>query len=687
MGDFRTHLRSFGGGEVTPEFFGRIDDNKYQTGLARCRNFIVKPHGPIENRPGTMYVREVRDSTKRTRTLPFVYGFGQSLVIEFAVGAFRFHAQGQTVLLAGSPYEVPHPYTESELFEVTYAQSGDVVKLAHRNHPRRELRRLGATDWQLVELAEGPVLSPPTGLAGVATPGTSPGTPFDTEYVVTALTSTGDESLQSAVVTVSNNLYDDGAYNTITWGAVTGATRYNVYKRAAGLFGYIMQTDQLEAKDDNIAPDLGATPPLDIELFSAEGDYPGAVCNYDQRAVWAGTVNSPQFVAMTRAGTEDNFNYSIPAKDDDSVQIKLASRENNAITHLIPMADLIAATPAALWKITGGLSEVLTPLTVSAREQTFVGSAQTKPLKVGNSMLYVAARGGHIREFGFDGDRDGYISGDVSLRAPHLFDGYSVLSMTLQLAPFPIVWAPMSDGRLVGLTYLPEQQVGALHWHDTQGYFEDATTIYEEGRDVTYVVVRRTVAGFTKRFIERFADRQFLTPEAQFFVDCGVDYTSPGSPVSTLSGLWWLEGKEVAILADGAVVPPQTITAGVLTLPDGITAQRIIVGLPYVSDAQTLPMALELQGYGQGMPKNINAAYLRVYRSAGIFVGPSFDELVEAKLRTTEPLGSPVELKTEVIEVHTRGAWDDDGAVCIRQSDPLALTIVSLTLDLAVGGG
>ncbi|MCP5915918.1 hypothetical protein NL317_28275, partial [Klebsiella pneumoniae] len=91
----------------------------------------------------------------------------------------------------------------------------------------------------------------------------------------------------------------------------------------------------------------------------------GAVAYQDQRAAWAGTENQPQNVWLSRAGTEDNFNFSIPAKDDDSIQFKIASRENNAILHLVPMTDLIACTPAALWRISGGMSEVLTPLTLS----------------------------------------------------------------------------------------------------------------------------------------------------------------------------------------------------------------------------------------------------------------------------------------------------------------------------------
>ena len=143
----------------------------------------------------------------------------------------------------------------------------------------------------------------------------------------------------------------------------------------------------------------------------------------------------------------------------------------------------------------------------------------------------------------------------------------------------------------------------------------------------------------------------------------------------------------MSILADGAVIDPQVIENGILELPNGITANTITFGLPYVSDFKTLPMALELQGYGQGMPKNVNEVFLRVYRSSGIFVGPSFEELTEVKQRTEEPFGAPPALRTGEVEVVIDGAWSDDGAVCVRQSDPLALTVLSLTMDVALGGG
>jgi hypothetical protein len=77
---------------------------------------------------------------------------------------------------------------------------------------------------------------------------------------------------------------------------------------------------------------------------------------------------------------------------------------------------------------------------------------------------------------------------------------------------------------------------------------------------------------------------------------------------------------------------------------------------------------------------------MRVHRSSGIFIGPNENELVEAKQRTTEAYGSPPALKSEEIQVLLTPTWADSGQVYIRQTDPLPLTIVSLTLEVSVGG-
>ena len=98
MPNVRNLQRSFAGGEMSPEMYGRIDDQKFQTGAATVRNFVCRPQGPAENRAGFAFVREVKDSTKKTRLLPFTYSTTQTMVLEFGNGYIRFHTQGATLL-------------------------------------------------------------------------------------------------------------------------------------------------------------------------------------------------------------------------------------------------------------------------------------------------------------------------------------------------------------------------------------------------------------------------------------------------------------------------------------------------------------------------------------------------------------------------------------------------------------
>ena len=153
---------------------------------------------------------------------------------------------------------------------------------------------------------------------------------------------------------------------------------------------------------------------------------------------------------------------------------------------------------------------------------------------------------------------------------------------------------------------------------------------------------------------------------------------------NVISGITWLEGKTVSILADGAVHPQKVVSDGSITLDQASSV--VHVGLPYESDLQSLPLALQAEAFGQGRVKNLNHVWVRVLESSGIFAGPSSDKLVEAKQRTVEPYGTPPNLKTQDIKMMLTPTWADNGQIFIRQNDPLPLTIVGITLEVAVGG-
>jgi len=817
----RNFKQAFSGGEISPEMFGRIDDSKYQQGAATMRNFIAKPQGPAENRPGFAFVKEVKDSTKAVRLMSFTFSTVQTMVIEMGDQYFRFHTQGATLnysngaawnggtnyavgdialynnvnyyaktahsnsqppnatnwyaLPTDMTYEIPSPYLEAELFDIHYVQSADVMTIVHPSHAPRELRRLGATKWELKTINFASPLASPTGVSVSAYIPSSSSTNSDTyeahEYVVTAIGSNLiDESAQSSSASVNNNIFVTGAKNTITWNAVTGAARYRVYKEQAGVFGFLGETTSTTIVDANIAPDFSRTPPVYDNPFPSSNNFPGAVSYFEQRRVFAGTNNDPQTIYMTKSGTESNMSFGIPIRDDDRIKFRVAAREANTIRHIVPLTQLLLLTGSAEWRIASVNSDAITPSSISVKPQSYVGANNAQPVIVNNSMVYAAARGGHVRELGYNWQANGFITGDLSLRAPHLFDNFTIIDMALAKAPLPIVWMTSSSGKLIGFTYVPEQQVGAWHQHDTDGTFESVATVSEGNDDVVYCVIKRTIEGVQKKYIERMGTRLYATQRDSFFVDAGATYngtnTNSGQNVTisggtnytkgeivtitanfnlfnappsvadkndaivlvdgttlyrltilgtssqtvatakldkdlpaslrntaittyevarnVISGITWLEGKTVSILADGAVHPQKVVSGGSITLDRA--ASVVHVGLPYESDLQSLPLALQAEAFSQGRVKNLNHVWVRVLESSGIFAGPSVDKLVEAKQRTTEPYGSPPNLKTEDIKIMLTPTWQDTGQLFVRQSDPLPLTIVGLTLEVAIGG-
>ncbi|MEF2789220.1 MAG: hypothetical protein U0N23_03775, partial [Parasutterella excrementihominis] len=271
---------SFAGGVVSPAMFGRVDDQKYKTGLAKCENFVCSPQGAVFNRPGFEFVRATKYADKKTRLIPFKFSSDQTMVIEFGDKYARFHTNGATLMSGSSPYEITTPYEADDLAEIKYTQSADVLTLVHTKYPPKELKRYSAYDWRLETIDFALGISAPT-ISGVTyhANGNTSENRFNVRYVVTALKETDEgtiESGASTAFTISCNLYHNESNNVIQWGAVTGANRYRVYKSLSGVYGYIGETNALTFTDDNIAADESITPPRYDTIFQSAGSIQSA---------------------------------------------------------------------------------------------------------------------------------------------------------------------------------------------------------------------------------------------------------------------------------------------------------------------------------------------------------------------------------------------------------------------------
>lgn len=742
----RALLRSFAGGEITPELYGRIDLSKYQTGLAKCLNFRVLPHGPAQRRPGFKFVNQCKDSTRPVRLIPFAFSADQTVVLEVGHLYIRFHPNGQTLLEASKAvvsigagvvtvtahgwttgdwvflggrffiitvtgpntftvtglrgeaataagataarvYTLVTPYSADtiQLLDIHYAQNSDVLTLVHPTYPAKELKRLGATNWTLTDINFAPSATVPTGVS--AAPTVAVATNLTTQrYKVTAvLADNVTETLASGEAACNNNLTLAGNFNTIAWSAYAGATRYNVYKQRGGSFGYIGRTTSLSLVDDNITADTLKTPPEDIyKLNTGAGDYPAAVTYHEQRRWFAGTANEPQNMWATRNGTESNLTSSLPSQDDDGLEFRIASRQQNAIRHLVPLSDLLALTVGAEFRIFADNAPSITPTSLSIKPQGYSGANNVQPVVTSGSVLYVQSQGSRVREAAYNWQQNAFASIDISIMAPHLFNGFTLTDMAYSRAPVQEVWATRSDGTLLCMTYVPEQQVYGWSQHTTAGAFESVCTVSEGSEDVLYAAIKRNIGGVDYCYIERLQTRIFADQADAFYVDSGLTYS--GAPADEITGLWHLEGETVQILADGATHPDRIVANGKVTLE--ADASVVHIGLGYASDLQTLPLALEgAPAGGQGMLKNVNSVRARVTQSSLFSAGPRFDKLTEYPDRqVSDNYDTPPALRTAELRMAIAPSWNSDAALCVRVTQPVPLTVMAMVLDVATGG-
>jgi hypothetical protein len=401
------------------------------------------------------------------------------------------------------------------------------------------------------------------------------------------------------------------------------------------------------------------------------------------RLIFGNTYLEPQTFWMTKTGNYYDFSRSSPLVDTDGITVNLPSREVNGINNLVPLTALLALTSSSEWSI-GDPGTILTPTSIEQRVNGYEGSNGVDAALIGNRAIYVQAMGSVIRDVGYELSSYSFTGSDLGVLANHLFFGRQIVDMDYQRSPDRLVWCVRDDGILLCMTYLREQEVLAWCWSDTNDgddAFESVSVVPAVDYDEAWFVVRRG----TQRFIERM-DRRLasILPEDQFFVDCGITYD--GAAATTITGLTHLIGKTVAVLADGDVKQQKVVSAGG-TITLDVAASVVHVGLPYVSDFGTLNIDQNLKdGTSQGRKVKISQFVLGLYLSRGGWIGPTFDDLHELRDNFVLNYGTAVDLFTGEVKDTMGGGYEEGGKMCIRQIDPLPITIRYIAANVTVGG-
>jgi len=590
-------LTSFVSGELGSKLDGRTDFDKYRTGCKTLENFLVHPQGAATRRVGTQFISEVKTSANKTRLIPFEFSTTQTYILEFGNQYIRFYKDKGQILSGGSPYEIASPYLTAELFEIKFAQSADVLYICHPNHAVRKLSRTGHTSWTLEELlfTYGPFLDDNTEtttlsssaisgnsvtITASATTGINNNTGFQTTDVgrlvsigyglgyaeITARTSTtvvtadiletlapkvnpsklSKEISASDTTIVVDKIDDYAATGTIriddelitytgkdaATRSFTGCTRGTSSTTAVThrTLAYVYSTENI------------ATTKWKLGAFSNFSGHPACVSFFEQRLVFAGTNTEPQTIYFSKSGDYENFATGTLA--DDAMIYTIASNQVNRVRYLKAQRTLIIGTTGGEFTVTAdGTDAAVTPTNLTIKKQSSFGTADVDALPVGNAVIFLQKAKRKFRELAYNFDSDGYVAPDLTILNDAVTDS-GINEFTYQQEPSSILWAVRDDGILIGLTYQRSENVVAWHKHKLGGSFgtnqfgivESIASISGTlDEDELWVIVKRTINGSTKRYIECFSDFDFdETNSTDFkFLDSFLTYSGPST---TLNG-------------------------------------------------------------------------------------------------------------------------------------------------------
>ena len=333
--------------------------------------------------------------------------------------------------------------------------------------------------------------------------------------------------------------------------------------------------------------------------------YPRAVTFFEDRLWFAGTNADPQTFWGSQTARYDNFER---VSDDASsaVQFTLASEKINAIEWLAGEQALLVGTRGGEFVASGtNDTEAISASNISVRRQsTFGVKPSVQPRFVDSALLFVQRAGERLHQLSYSNESNRYVGPDLTALSDDILRP-AAEQLEYQSAPFRQLWVRLTDGKLVTLTYVNDQDVLGWAQVDIGGTGVEVESVavipHPDGdQDQVWMIVKRTIDSGTKRYIEHM-EKPF-TPTTvyadAFFVDSGLTYD--GSATTTITGLDHLEGQTVRVFADGVVQADKTVSVGSISIT---SASKVQVGLGYDAKLQTMRMG-QRRDAGNGSGKS-----------------------------------------------------------------------------------
>jgi hypothetical protein len=420
--------------------------------------------------------------------------------------------------------------------------------------------------------------------------------------------------------------------------------------------------------------------------WSTYRGYPSAVAIYEGRLAWAGK----DIVGMTVS--DDYYNYSPDTEGDSGPIVRsIGSGPVDVINWLMPLERLLMGGQGAEHACrSNSLDDILTPTNFKIKKPSRQGSADVEAVEIDDNGVFVQRGGMRVFELNFSGEKLDYKADHLSALVPEVGEP-GIVRLAVQRQPDTRVHCLRSDGTVAIVVFDKVEGVTCWLTADTpaaDGFVEDI--VIEPGNpgekeDHVFYQVRRTIAGNTVRYLEKWAYED----------DCiggtisklGDSYITLGA--GPLTGLDHLEGEPVVVWMDGKDVGTDENGDLIYTVQNGalpLTAVTgAVVGLPYTAQWQSGKLTELRTQIGLALKADKTISQLgmilaNVHRF-GLKFGPDFEHLDDMP---SMEFGAPVDPDAVRFTYDEQsfpfpGTYTTDQRICLQAQAPRPVTILAIT--------
>jgi len=641
MALLRQFTTNFSSGELSPLLSSRVDAEAYRNGAFRLRNVRLKAQGGCTRRPGLRYLQTLANEDYQAE--PYVYDEDEAYILLFSNTKLRIVDISDPTNLLQTITSCP--WTTAMIGSLVVTQSGDTMFITHPDMPMQELTRTSATNFAKsaydFDVSSGMKFQPYNKFAA----GSVTITPSGTSGSVTLTASA------TAFTSAYNGLYlrlVDSA-NTVRHALITGYTSGTVV--TATLSGAIANTNAITEWSEPV--------------FSSVRGYARTVTLHDQRLIFGGSRDLPNFLFMSKIAEFTNFDIGI-GNDDESIQIQIAENQVSEIKAMQSFRFLTIFTSEQELFVPTSENKPLTPSTITVKKQTSYGSGTVQPQEFDGAIVFLTKSKGAIREFIFSDISQAYNSDSITLLSEHIIGTPTAIEAQRESSDQMegYLYLLNSDGHMPVFMSIRKEKVQGWVRYDTDGNFKNIVNVNRQ----IYTVVERTINSSTVKTLELFSN--------DYHLDMASQQTASATNTWTVSHL---PNTQVQVKSGNYSLGTFTTNgSGQVTLNDTVTSVEI--GLAYTPEITTLPPEMQLpDGVSVGQKRRVVRAVLDLVTTLNVKAGGT-----RILLRSvTDDFSQETTPITQRKEVYLLG-WSKEGRVTVTQEEPLPLTLNGILLEVEV---